>query len=69
VHGQTGEFVSANPWPGNENHPNNIELNNWWSDRLDQELYLGEYQGARTVSKWREEYLTDWAERLSWLDN
>ncbi len=68
LQGQTGEFVSANPWPGHE-HPENITLNHWWSDRTEPELYLGEYQGARTVSKWREAYLKDWAERLSWLED
>jgi hypothetical protein len=67
LHGNTGEFVSANPWPGVE-HPDNINLNNWWSDRTDKDLYLGQYQGAKTVSKWREDYLMDWAERFKWLD-
>ncbi len=66
IDGQAGKFVSVNPWPGKENE-NNFTLNNWWSDRSDPDLYLGEYQGAKTVSKWREEYLTDWVERLSWL--
>lgn len=63
---QTGEFVSANPWPGPENSEN-IKLNNWWSDRTDTDLYLGQYQGARTVSRWREDFLTDWAERFKWI--
>jgi len=66
LHGQAGEFVSANPWPGREN-PENIKMNNWWSDRTDKDLYLGQYQGARTVSKWREEFLNDWAKRFEWI--
>jgi len=65
--GLTGEFTSANPWPGKP-HENNIPLNNWWSDRTDPDLYIGEYQGAQTVARWRTEYLSDWAERLEWLD-
>jgi len=65
--GQKGAFVSANPWPGIEN-PDNIPLNNWWSDRTGEDLYIGEYQGAKTVSKWREDFLSDWAERFSWLE-
>lgn len=65
--GQTGRFVSANPWPGDEN-PDNMPLTNWWSDRTEADLYLGEYQGAKTVSRWREKYLKDWARRLSWLE-
>jgi hypothetical protein len=66
IQGQTGEFVSANPWPGQE-HPDNVKLNNWWSDRTDKDLYLGQYQGATTVSKWREDFLNDWADRFEWI--
>lgn len=67
LNGQTGEFVSKNPWPGAK-HPDNITLNNWWSDRTDPDLYLDQYQGAITVAKWREDFLTDWGkcfERIS----
>ncbi len=67
INGQNGEFVSTNPWPGNEN-PDNLKLSNWWSDRPDEEFYLSEYQGAKTIAKWREDYLRDWAKRFSWLD-
>lgn len=66
INGKTGEFTSANPWPGKE-HPNNLLLNNWWSDRLSTDLFISEYQGAKTVSKWREEFLSNWAVRLNWL--
>lgn len=66
LQGQTGEFVSANPWPGAENDEN-VKLNNWWSDRLEKDLYLGQYQGGKTVSKWREDFLSDWAERFKWI--
>lgn len=64
--GQTGEFVSVNPWPGKENLEN-VKLNNWWSDRLEKDLYIGQYQGAKTVSKWREIFLSDWARRFEWI--
>ncbi len=64
--GNTGEFVSVNPWPGEE-HPTNIPLNHWWTDRMEDNTYLGIYQGAGTVSKWREAFLADWARRLDWL--
>lgn len=66
LQGQTGEFVSTNPWPGKEN-PQNVIMNSWWSDRTDSDLYLGQYQGARTVSKWREDFLSDWARRFEWI--
>ena len=66
LYGQSGEFVSVNPWPGDEN-AQNMRLNNWWSDKTDEDLYLDQYQGAKTISKWREDYLVDWAKRFSWL--
>lgn len=66
LQGQTGEFVSTNPWPGKENG-HNIILNNWWSDKTDKDLYIGQFQGARTVSRWREDFLSDWAKRFEWI--
>lgn len=66
IHGQTGEFISTNPWPGAENN-DNVRLNNWWSDRTDSDLYLGQYQGARTISRWRADFLSDWAIRFGWI--
>jgi hypothetical protein len=65
--GRSGAFVSITPWPG-QPHPANIRLNNWWTDQMDEATYLGQYQGAKTVSKWREDFLSDWAVRLDWLD-
>lgn len=67
LNGLKGAFISSNPWPG-VNHANNLKLNNWWSDRLEPELYMSEYQGAKTISKWREAFLTDWAKRMKWLE-
>lgn len=64
--GQSGEFVSADPWPGPQS-PEDVRLESWWSDKVDNRLFLNHYQGAKTVSKWREAYLSDWATRLSWL--
>lgn len=67
LNGKTGEFISVNPWPGKE-HPANILLNNWQSDKPEADSYLDQYQGAKTVSKWREAFLQDWAKRLAWLE-
>jgi hypothetical protein len=67
LHGLKGEFTSSNPWPA-QPHPHNITLNKWWTDKQDESLYLGVYQGAGTISKWREAYLSDWADRLKWLE-
>lgn len=61
-----GAFESVDPWPG-EAHKDNIPLKNWWSDKTDPALFAGRWQGAATITKWREDYLEDWAERLAWL--
>ncbi len=39
----------------------------WWTDRPDSTLQEGNYQGAKTVNRWREAYLRDWQKRLDWL--
>jgi hypothetical protein len=66
LNGSAGGFTSVNPWPGRP-HDENLPLNSWWSDKKGEELFIGEYQGAKTVAQWREEYLADWARRWEWL--
>ena len=67
--GQTGQFVSIIPWPGKET-PDEYKLgDSWFSDRPEPDLFLGEQQGARTVSRYREEFLLDWANRWEWIQN
>lgn len=66
--GQKGEYVSITPWPGK---PSKTDYNlgkNWYSDRPDANLYIDYQQGAKTVSKYRGDYLMDWAKRWSWLE-
>ncbi|MCK5861837.1 MAG: hypothetical protein KAH38_05095, partial [Candidatus Hydrogenedentes bacterium] len=36
----------------------------YWSDIPDEALREGDKNGAKTVSRWREEYLSDWAVRM-----
>ena len=38
---------------------------NWWTDNPDPELAEGPHIGAKTVSRWREDYLRDFAARMS----
>ncbi len=38
---------------------------NWWTDNPAPELAQGSQQGARTISRWREEYLRDFAARIA----
>ena len=37
---------------------------NWWADDPDPALKEGKYPGAKTVNKWREDYLRDWQKRM-----
>jgi hypothetical protein len=37
---------------------------NWWVDDPDPTLKEGDYFGAKTVNKWRQEYLGDWQKRM-----
>lgn len=67
LNGQKGSIVSTIPWPGKPGKDDYRLGANWYSDKEDPALFLGEQQGARTVSKFREAYLTDWAKRWEWL--
>jgi hypothetical protein len=66
--GQIGEFTSINPKSSVRTEGATPRLTRWWTDNLDPALSEGAHQGARTVSRWREEFLRDWAKRLAWLD-
>lgn len=67
LNAQAGQYISVTPWPG-EVDPNDYVLgSNWYSDRLEPQLFIGEQQGAKTVSKYREAFLLDWAKRWEWL--
>lgn len=39
----------------------------YWTDRQDSDLREKNYPGARTVSRWRAEWLRDWRTRMDWL--
>ena len=64
---QNGAFVVSNIWPGNS-HPTDYKLGaNWYTDKADPELFDGIWQGAKTILKWRNDVLLDWANRWEWL--
>lgn len=68
LNGLKGQFVSTIPWPGKQT-PNDYKLGkNWYGDRQEPELFLEQQQGARTISKFRSEFLMDWAKRWEWLN-
>lgn len=39
---------------------------NYWTDDPDKALVEGGRAGAKTVNKWRSEYLQDWQQRMDW---
>jgi hypothetical protein len=65
--GQSGEFVVDNRWPGDQATTHYDLGHHWYTDRSDPELFDVKWQGAKTVAKWRNKALQDWAERWSWL--
>ncbi len=67
IDGQHGTIVVDNLWPGKK-HSTDYKLgNNWFTDRSEKNLYDGRIQGGKTILKWRDEVLTDWAKRWDWL--
>lgn len=62
-----GQLVVSNLWPGKPNETDYMLGGNWYSDSSDPDRYDGKLQGGKTILKWRNEVLTDWAERWEWL--
>ncbi len=61
--GLTGAITVIDPPPGttakvSPRHPN------WWTDDPSQQWAEGVHRGARTVNRWREDYLADFASRI-----
>jgi hypothetical protein len=61
--GQTGELTSFIPPPEVALRPS-PRLSNWWTDDPSLEVAEGPHIGAKTVSRWREDFLRDFAERM-----
>ncbi len=40
---------------------------NYWTDNMDPALVENKREGAKTVNRFRQEYLSDWKKRMSWL--
>lgn len=59
--GQTGGFTST--WPAGDLSPS-PKFPNWWTDDPDPRWREGNDQGAKTINRWREEYLRDFAARM-----
>ncbi len=63
LNGQTGAFTSVRPDPARAKTPSR-RYPHWWIDDPDSRWREGNEQGAKTVSRWRAEFLRDFAARL-----
>lgn len=43
--------------------------NNYWADNRDRALSESDRAGAKTVNRWRQDYLEDWRRRMDWTQN
>lgn len=62
-----GQMVVSNHWPGKPNTSDYRLGKNWYTDKPDIDLYNEQWQGAKTVQKWRNIALLDWTKRWEWL--
>lgn len=67
LNGQKGVFVIDKLWPGTCTEVSYKLGDNWFTDKIDLNLFEGKWQGFKTVSKWRNAVLSDWEKRLNWL--
>lgn len=67
INGLKGSIVIDNLWPG-KRHTTDYQLGeDWYTDKSDLDLYDGKIQGGKTLLKWRDDVLNDWAKRWNWL--
>lgn len=67
INGLEGDIVVSNLWPGKKHSTDYPLGNHWYSDKSDINLYDEKIQGGKTVLKWRNVILDDWAKRWKWL--
>jgi hypothetical protein len=63
MNGKTGGVTSFLPLPCLAEQPS-AKYPNWWTDDPNPEVAEGEHIGAKTVNRWRKEFLKDFAERM-----
>lgn len=61
--GKAGGITATAPPPAAARQPSKKHPN-WWTDDPAAELAEGPHSGARSVSRWREDYLRDFAARM-----
>ena len=63
MNGQTGSIVSIIPAPEIAKTPSRF-LGNWWTDDPRKTVAEGSHSGAKTVNRWRQQFLDDFAKRI-----
>ena len=63
LNGKTGGITAYLPSPDIVQRPA-ANLPNWWTDDPRPDLAEGSHHGAKTVNRWREDYLDDFAQRM-----
>lgn len=61
--GKSGKFTAAPPPIERTGKPSAVHPN-WWIDDPDPAAAEGVHPGAKSVNRWREDYLRDFAERI-----
>jgi len=61
--GTNGGITAFVPPPEGAQRPSS-RLPNWWTDDPSRDLSEGLHSGAKTVSRWREDFLRDFAQRM-----
>ncbi|MBX2818160.1 MAG: DUF5060 domain-containing protein, partial [Rhodothermaceae bacterium] len=61
--GITGGITAHTPPPDRAQHPSTMHPN-WWTDNPSLQLSEEGHIGAKTVNRWREDFLRDFAARM-----
>ena len=61
--GKTGGITAYIPSPEMAQH-SSAKFPNWWTDDPSPDVAEGSHSGAKTVSRWREDFLGDFAQRM-----
>ncbi len=62
--GFMGKFTSVLPPPSRTDQPSTVHPT-WWGDDPDPALVDHDYWGAKSISQWRVDYLSDFTERMN----